>query len=58
MKSFSAFLAKGEELAKQVASQATALAEKAKQEEWVNKVTTSVNEVRHVFHDFVHIRLV
>lgn len=45
MNSFSAFVAKGEALAKQVATQAAALAEKAKKEEWVNKVTTSVNEV-------------
>ena len=45
MKSFSAFLAKGEELAKQVANQAQELAEKAKNEEWVNKVASSVNDV-------------
>ena len=43
--SFSAFLAKGEELAKQVASQAQVLAEKAKQEEWVSTATAFVNEV-------------
>ena len=57
MKSFSAFLAKGEALAKQAATQggafakqaavqAASLVEKAKQEEWAKKVSQSVNEVR------------
>jgi hypothetical protein len=46
MMSFSSFIAKSEALAKQVASQATALAEKAKEEEWVNKLKNSMNEVR------------
>jgi hypothetical protein len=47
MKSFTAFLAKGEALAKQVAEQAASVAEKAKSEEWVSKVSNSVNEVRN-----------
>ena len=45
MNSFSAFIAKGEALAKQVVSQATVMAEKAKQEEWVTKVATSMTDV-------------
>jgi hypothetical protein len=45
MKSFSAFLAKGEEIAKQVANQAQIIAEKAKKEEWVSSATAFVNEV-------------
>jgi len=45
MKSFSSFIAQGEALAKQMAAKATELAEKAKEEEWVNKLKSSVNEV-------------
>ena len=45
MKSFSALLSKGEALAKQVAKEASAIAEKAKQEEWVKQVTNQMNEV-------------
>jgi hypothetical protein len=45
MKSWSDFLSKGEALAKQVSSQAIALAEKAKQEEWVKQVSSVVSEV-------------
>ena len=45
MKSWSEFLSKGEALAKQVTSQAVALAEKAKQEEWVKQVKSVVTEV-------------
>ena len=45
MKGWSDFLSKGEALAKQVSSQAAALAEKAKQEEWVKQVTSAVVEV-------------
>ena len=45
MNSFSSFMAKGEALAKQMATKAADMAEKAKQEEWVSIVATSVNEV-------------
>ena len=45
MKSFTSFLAQSEALAKQMATKATELAEKANEEEWVNKLKSSVNEV-------------
>lgn len=45
MKSWSEFLSKSEALAKQVQTQAVALAEKAKQEEWVKQVKSVVSEV-------------
>ena len=44
MNTFSAFLSKTEEIAKQVAERATNLAEKAKNEEWVKQVASTVNE--------------
>jgi hypothetical protein len=45
MRSFSSIFAKGEELVKQMADKATVLADKMKEEEWVQKVSQSVNEV-------------
>jgi hypothetical protein len=53
MKTWSDLLSKGEALAKQVSTQAAALAEKAKQEEWVKQVASAVSEVwfsAHYFH--------
>ena len=49
MKSFSALLSKGEALAKQVAKEATVIAEKAKHEDWVKQVANQMNGV--CFHD-------
>lgn len=46
MKSFSSIFAKGEELMKQVSDKATLLADKMKEEEWVQKMSQSVNDVR------------
>lgn len=46
MNSFSSWLAKGEALAKQVADQAASVAEKAKSEEWVAKLSHTVSDVR------------
>jgi len=48
MKVWSDFLSKGEALAKQMTSQAAALADKAKQEEWIKQITNTVVEVRIV----------
>jgi hypothetical protein len=52
------FLSKGEALAKQVTSQAVALAQKAKEEEWVKQVSNAVTEVwRYMYSDTHYIRL-
>ncbi len=45
MSSFSSWLAKGEALAKQVAEQAASVAEKAKSEEWVSKLSHTMTDV-------------